>query len=144
MRFDRTGALRSFLVDQSRTSIVLSHQLVWACQAEMGNTDTHGKESSMLATINLLICPPIHIHIHIIISYICHVNGQLGIEGDKKDPFKEIVSGLSDDITSALGHDEKRFMKEEFDFFEKITAMSGLLKVGLTIHCLSLLFSSSQ
>jgi len=79
-----------FLLDSSKASVLLSHQLLWLAQAELGE-----------------------------------------VKADKAyvpTPFRALVSQLIDDVIQRFDAVERKFYQQEFEFFEQITAISGILK----------------
>ncbi len=91
LHFDSDGLVRSFLTEIARTSMVLAHQLIWACQAELGQLAENKKES--------------------------------------EEPYRVVVDCLMNSITANFTEDDEKFHHAEFEFFNRITTISGLLKV---------------
>jgi phosphatidylinositol 4-kinase len=82
--------LYNFLLEASKASVLLSHQLLWLSQAELGEVK---REVKFAMT-----------------------------------PFRYIVKGLIADVIDRFDEVEQQFFQQEFEFFEQITAISGILK----------------
>jgi hypothetical protein len=91
LRHDQFGLIQEFLIQSSSTSILLSHQLIWLCQAELGEVHATGKPLQLT-------------------------------------PFRLVVQRVVDKIIGNFSPAAKKFFEEEFNFFEQITAISGILK----------------
>lgn len=136
--------------------MILSHQLIWACEAELGQLAEAKKGSFGLIVLlfacvgvllwgppsvpspsltslsnsdvccrlrrlcdNVHLSPPTHPqHIPITIN-----------NTDSEEPFRMVVDCLLNDIVRNFNEEEEKFHVAEFEYFNKITAISGLLKV---------------
>lgn len=82
--------LYKFLLESSKASVLLSHQLLWLAQAELGEVKATTK-------------------------YV-------------QTPFRQLIERLIADVIRHFDSVERRFFQQEFEFFEQITAISGILK----------------
>ena len=91
LRNDHFHLLYDFLLRSSHFSILLSHQLIWLCQAELGEVKETGKPLEMT-------------------------------------PFRRTCQSLLDQIIANFTPAERSYYRDEFAFFEQVTAISGILK----------------
>ena len=91
LRNDHFHLLYDFLLKSSHFSILLSHQLIWLCQAELGEVKETGKPLEMT-------------------------------------PFRRLCQSLLDTIIANFTAAERSYYRDEFAFFEQVTAISGILK----------------
>ena len=82
--------LYHFLLESSKASILLGHQLLWLSQAELGEVKS--------TTVYV------------------------------ETPFRQQCARLIADVIRGFDAVEKNFFQQEFEFFEQITAISGILK----------------
>ena len=91
LRNDHFHLLFDFLLKSSHFSILLSHQLIWLCQAELGEVKETGRPLEMT-------------------------------------PFRRLCQSLLDTIIANFTAAERSYYRDEFAFFEQVTAISGILK----------------
>ena len=91
LRNDHFHLLYDFLLKSSHFSILLSHQLIWLCQAELGEVKPTDKPIEMT-------------------------------------PFRRLCQSLLDTIIANFTPAERSYFRDEFAFFEQVTAISGILK----------------
>lgn len=105
LRHDRHGILSNFLFGMSQTSVLIAHQLMWLLVTESQvDPPEHGEKHSAAR--------PMH-------GFQNQLNGE--------DTLPSIVTALAARIEATFPPTARLLYRREFDFFEKMTEISGKL-----------------
>ena len=105
LRYDALGYIERYIIETAKFSQIFAHQIIWNMKA---NAYKDEEATDVSVKYHRVYSVPTNFH--------------------QPDPVKPILDKVMASLVSSFGPEDRKFYEREFDFFGKITGVSGTLR----------------